>query len=170
MKKSEPALTDDEWERIERAHRTLANHPNDAGSPLVEAIEAVLAARAAVSADPDDHTEALSEDEVERHVCCLKPRLCRDDHFHQRDVERILAARAAVPAVGADAPELRDCPYPPGGCMNPNCNAVGSDALTEAKALREAAKVYDPMFPPTGTAGVRKWLRDRAARIERGAR
>lgn len=35
----------------------------------------------------------LTEGEREWHVCCVKRHLCRDDHFHARNVERIVAAR-----------------------------------------------------------------------------
>lgn len=44
----------------------------------------------------------LTADEIERHVCCLKRQHCREDHFHQRDVERIIAARTPIPADRAE--------------------------------------------------------------------
>lgn len=40
-------LSDGEWSRIEGAHRDLVRAPNDAGSPLADVIEAVLAERVA---------------------------------------------------------------------------------------------------------------------------
>lgn len=43
--KTRVELTDHEWDRIERAHRTLAAHPNDSGSPLCDVIEDIIADR-----------------------------------------------------------------------------------------------------------------------------
>jgi hypothetical protein len=33
----------------------------------------------------------LTEEQREAHVCCMKRRLCKEDHYHERDVVRLLA-------------------------------------------------------------------------------
>lgn len=38
---------------------------------------------------PGQPAAALSAEDREAHVCCLKPQLCRDEHFHERDVAAI---------------------------------------------------------------------------------
>src|SRR5690349_17336719 len=50
-----------------------------------------------------DYDAKLTDEEIENHVCCLKRHLCKSDHFHQRDVERILRARLLDLAQRAEA-------------------------------------------------------------------
>ena len=52
-------------------------------------------------------TSDLTEQQRDEHVCCLKRRLCTEDHYHERDVARMIAdaeqrgADRVTAAVGA---------------------------------------------------------------------